>query len=129
MKLKVITTDETIYNENIDYVVVKDSEGEFAILDKHVPIVHIIEEGYIRIANKKSHIYIYLYESVLKYENDLCLVLAQEAHAGLTPQEGKNILIEIRKERKNTEKLNQGNNAKLEKDLRESILNTKAGSL
>lgn len=128
MKLIVKTPDNNIYNETVDSIIINDFIGSFQILKNHIPLIHVVEDGYIEIKNKGLKVYIYLIEAVIKFENNICLVLSQEAHVGNNYKEAKQIIFDIRKERKRVCLKNNIETSKLEKELKDNIKKTGAGS-
>ena len=130
MKIIVSTHQGTIYNEDVDYIVVHSgNDGEFGIMNNHVPVVSILEEGYIKLVRGNDEYYIGVYSGILEFHDNKAMVLVQEAHIGNSPLEAKNYLEEIRKERLNRNKQEVVDFTKKEKELRDHLKNANAGSL
>ena len=121
---------QEMYNEEIDYVVVHDmDDGEYAIMQDHIPVVSVLEEGYIKLVKDKQELYIEVVYGVLEYHDNVVTVLAQEAHAGRSPESAKEHLLAYRKERLEKNRKDVASFTKMEKDLSKNIKKSKAGRL
>ncbi len=129
MQIIVSTPDGVLYDDIVDYIVVRNQDGEFAILKNHIPIISIIKEGYVKVVRDKNEFYIYMFSGILEQANNKINVVAQEAHIGETKEIAKDLILQIRKERIEFNKRKSVDTTKLEKTLRENIKNTKAGEL
>lgn len=130
MKFVISTHKGVLYNDEIDYFVVKNDEGEFAILKDHTPVISVITSGYVKIVRETNIDYYYvLVNGLLEFSNNNATVLAQEAINGETYEKAKAELEKIRKERIETIKKSNLDYTKLEQDLRKNIKASKAGRL
>ena len=130
MKFVISTHKGVLYNDEIDYFVVKNDEGEFAILKDHTPVISVITSGYVKIIREANIEYYYvLVNGLLEFSNNNATILAQEAINGETYEKAKAELEKIRKERIETIKKSNLDYTKLEHDLRKNIKSSKAGRL
>ena len=130
MKFVISTHKGVLYNDEIDYFVVKNDEGEFAILKDHTPVISVITSGYVKIVRESNVEYYYvLVNGLVEFSNNNATVLAQEAINGETYESAKAELERIRKERIETIKKSNLDYTKLEQDLRKNIKASKAGRL
>lgn len=129
MKIIVSTHQGQLYNEEVEYVVVSSEEGEFAILNNHIPIVAVINEGYIKLVRDKNEYFVVIVSGILEFHNNEVSVLAQEAHIGENKEAAKAHLLEIRNERLEQNRKESVDLTKKERELREHLKNAKAGSL
>lgn len=130
MKFVISTHKGVLYNDEIDYFVVKNDEGEFAILKDHTPVISVITSGYVKIVRESNIEYYYvLVNGLVEFSNNKATVLAQEAINGETYESAKAELEKIRKERIETIKKSNLDYTKLEQDLRKNIKASKAGRL
>ena len=121
---------QEMYNEEIDYVVVHDmDDGEYAIMQDHIPVVSVLEEGYIKLVKDKQELYIEVVYGVLEYHDNVVTVLAQEAHAGRSPESAKEHLLAYRKERLEKNRQESSDFTQKEKELRENLKKAQAGHL
>ena len=49
MKIVVSTHQGTLYNEEIDYFTVHKSDGDFGVMENHIPVIAVMDEGYVKI--------------------------------------------------------------------------------
>ena len=130
MKIVVSSHQGNLYNEEVDYVVVhSDSDGEFAIMQNHIPVVSVIDEGYVKLVKDKDEFYVVIVNGILEYHDNEVTVLVQEAHIGQDAQSAKVHLNAIRKERLETNRQDVSDFTQKEKELIDNLRKTKAGSL
>ena len=130
MKFVISTHKGVLYNDEIDYFVVKNDEGEFAILKDHTPVISVITSGYVKIVREQNVEYYYvLVNGLVEFSNNNATILAQEAINGETYESAKAELEKIRKERIETIKKSNLDYTKLEQVLRKNIKASKAGRL
>ena len=129
MKIIVSTHQGQLYNEDVDYIVVHNQDGEFAIMKNCLPIISIISLGYIKLVRDKMEYYVVVINGVLEYNDNLINVLAGEAHIGETSESALTHLNAVRKERLEENKRKNVVNTEMERDLAESIKKSRAGHL
>ena len=130
MKIVVSTHQGVLYNEEIDYVVVHDQDdGEYAIMQNHIPVVSVMEEGYLKLVKGNDELYILIVSGILEFHDNFCTVTVQEAQAGRSPESTRVHLAEIRKERLEQNKKEAVDFTQKEKELRDNIRKSGAGSL
>ena len=130
MKFFISTHKGVLYNDEIDYFVVKNEEGEFAILKDHTPVISVISSGYVKIVRETNIEYYYvIVNGLVEFNNNNATVLAQEAYNGETYEKARAELERVRKERIEVIKRANTDYTKLEHDLRKSIKASKAGRL
>lgn len=130
MKIIVSTHQGNLYNEEVDYVVVHSTaDGEYAIMTDHVPVISVMDEGYIKFVRGKDEYYVVIVSGILEFHNNVVTVLVQEAHIGENQQSAKVHLEEIRKERMNLNRKEAVDFTQKERELRENIKNVGAGRL
>ena len=49
MFLEIVTPEKTLYSDEIKYVKVPGSKGQFGVLKDHAPIISTLEEGEIKV--------------------------------------------------------------------------------
>ena len=54
MIFKVLTQEGKTYTDEVNYAVVKNQDGELAILKDHVPIILHINEGYVKFVKESK---------------------------------------------------------------------------
>jgi len=53
MKVKILTAQEKILEEEAKEVVLPGDDGEFSVLDFHQPCIYSLQSGQIKVAEKK----------------------------------------------------------------------------
>ncbi len=130
MRIIVSTHQGTLYDDTVDYVVVHSTkDGEYGIMENHVPVVSIIEEGYVKLVRDKNEFYVVIFSGILEFHNNIVTVLVQEAHIGENVEAAKKYLLETRAERLEKNRQEGADFTQKEKELRESIARSKAGQL
>ncbi len=130
MKIIISTHQGNLYNEEVDYVVVhSNQDGEFAIMENHVPVVTVMEEGYIKLVRDTNEFYVVIVSGILEFHNNAVTVLVQEAQIGQDSQSAKAHLEEIRKERLERNRQEVTDFTQKEKELRDHLKKANAGSL
>lgn len=130
MKIVVSTHKGVLYNDEIEYFVIKNDEGEFAILKDHTPVISVISSGYVKIIRETGVDYYYvLINALLEFSNNNATILAQEAINGETYESARKELERVRTERVEQIKNSNVDYTKLEQDLRKNIRASKAGRL
>ena len=130
MRIIVSTHQGNLYNEEVDYVIVHSEEdGEFGIMNNHVSVVSIMNEGYVKLVRGKDEYYVVVVSGILEFHDNVVTVLVQEAHIGENVSQAKAYLLEIRKERQEKNKQENVDFTQKEKELRENLKKANAGSL
>ena len=130
MKIVVSTHQGVLYNEEVDYVVVhSDADGEYAVLKDHVPVVSVMDTGYVKLVKGKDEFYVVIQSGIFEFKDNEAVVLVQEAIIGRTAEAAKENLEAIRKERLERNRKESTDFTQMEKELRENIKKSGAGSL
>ena len=130
MKIVVSTHQGVLYNEEIDYVVVhSDVDGEYAVMKDHIPVMSVMDTGYVKLVKGNDEFFVVLQSAIFEYKDNLAQVLVQEAMIGKTYETAKEHLLEARKERLEKNKKESVDFTQKEKELRENIKKSGAGSL
>ena len=130
MKIVISTHKGVLYNDEIEYFIIKNDEGEFAVMKDHVPVISVISSGYVKIKREADIEYYYvLINALLEFSNNNATILAQEALNGETLESARKELESVRTERIEQIKRSNLDYTKLEQDLRKNIRRSKAGRL
>ncbi len=128
MKLTVSTPNGVIYESDVDHIVCKGQDGEFAIYKDHIAIVSIIHEGYIKAVNSSDE-FVAITSGVLEFNNNVCTVLAQAGFRGKTYQEAVNKKDSYNDQRDQENKKKIAELALAETELKKQIKKTGAGKV
>ncbi len=128
MKLTVSTPIGVVYDSDVNHIVCKSQDGEFAIFKDHIAIVSIIGEGYVKAVNNGEE-FIAIESGVLEYNNNVCTVLAQEGFTGKTYEEAKRRKSNYNDTRDQENKKKMTDLALAESELKKQIKKTGAGKV
>lgn len=130
MKIIISTHQGNLYNEEVDYVVVHSvKDGEYACMEDHVPVISVIDEGYVKLVRGNDSLYCVVLSGVFELHDNVATVLCQEAHVGKSAESAKAHLDKVRKERLEQNKKENVDFTQKEKELKENIRKSGAGSL
>lgn len=129
MELFISTHKGVVYKDSIDHLIVKNDEGEFAILKGHIPVISVIPDGFVKVCKDNKEEYFILVNALLEFSNEVANILAHEAINGETKEDALNKLNELRKSRIEKNKKASADYTKLENDLKKNIKESKAGSI
>ena len=129
MKIIVSTHQGVVLNEETEYILVHNSDGEFGILTNHIPVVTIIDNGYIKTTNKNATKYVSLCGAIFEFHNNEAIILAQEATYANSLNEAKEHLIDNRNKRIEANKKESVDFTKTENELRNHMKTAKASKI
>ncbi len=129
MIFKVLTQDGETYTDDFDFALIKNQDGELAILKDHIPIILHIYDGYIKFVQTKQEVFVVVEQGVLEFSKNELTVLALEAQIGPTLERAKAAFDHMKKEKLEMTKKENVDFSKLEHDLRENIKKGKASEL
>jgi F-type H+-transporting ATPase subunit epsilon len=130
MRVVVATHQGYQFNDEVDYVLVHDNvKGEFTIMKNHIPVVSVMDEGYLKVVRGEDIFYVVVVSGILQFQNNYCSVLVQEAHLGRTPESAKEHLLAVRKDRLEKNRKESADFTQKEKDLAKNIKKSGAGRI
>ncbi len=82
MKLKIITQERVVFDQEVDAVYSKGIDGEFGILKGHIPMMSALDIGVTRaIVNDEVKTFTTM-GGILQFKNEECLILTTLAEPG-----------------------------------------------
>lgn len=130
MRIICSTHQGNVYNDEIDYVVVhNDKDGEFTVMTDHVPIVSVMDFGFVKLVRGKDEFYVVITSGIFEFHDNVATVLCQEAQIGKSKDSAYKHLLEFRHERREINKVENTESTKMEQELYENIKNSGAGQL
>ena len=121
IKIKVVTPTGVLFEEEADMIIVRNEDGEQAILQDHTPIVIAINPGYVRLNRDEDNLYVTIVGGYLEFSDNVVNVVAQEADIGLDHANALKHLAELRKQRLDENRRKNIDFTKAERELREQI--------
>ncbi len=79
IKIKINTPDGEVFDGEYEYAVIRNQEGEFAILKDHIPIVSTVDFGYLKFSKNTENYYALVLGGIVEFSENNLRVLAQEA--------------------------------------------------
>jgi F-type H+-transporting ATPase subunit epsilon len=129
MIFKVLTQQGKSYSDEIDFAIIKNEDGELGILNDHIPIILQIREGYLKLVREKTENYLVVEQGVIEFKDNILSILALEAQMGATLDKARHAFDNMKKEKLELTKRENIDFFKTEKELKENIMKSKAGSL
>ncbi|MDB9796166.1 ATP synthase F1 subunit epsilon [Pelagibacteraceae bacterium] len=78
-KLEIISPDQTLFNFEVEQVVIPAYEGIMTILKDHIPLITFLRPGFVKIeTNSKSEI-IYVEDGTVEFFDNQLLILSPTA--------------------------------------------------
>lgn len=82
MHLKIITHEKVVFDENVDEIYTKTTDGEMGVLKNHVPIMSALDIGVTKVVKDNVPIYFTTMGGVFQYKDDEALILTTTAERG-----------------------------------------------
>ena len=82
MKLKIITQERVVFDEEVDAVYTKGIDGEFGILKGHIPVMSALDIGVTRATINNDTKTFTTMGGILQFKDDECLILTTLAEPG-----------------------------------------------
>ena len=124
--LSIVSPKGDLYNDDVDFVLVKSDQGEVGILKDHVPIILKISDGFIKIEANSKETYVCVINGILSNNNNKIIVVAEEAEIGENYDEAKAKLLKQREDVKKNNRQRTVDFVEAEKELAKAIKETKA---
>jgi F-type H+-transporting ATPase subunit epsilon len=129
MKIIVSTHQGQLVNDEFDYIICKNENGEFAILKNHIPTVSVIGKGIVRLFLNKQVLFLAVENGILEFKNDIVTIVAQGAFIGRSEENVLNNLEKIKNQRLEANRKEQADFLTKEQDLINEIKKAKPGNL
>ena len=82
MHLKIITHEKVVFDENVDEIYTKTTDGEMGILKNHVPVMAALDIGVTKAIKDNQPILFITMGGVLQFKEDEALILTTTAERG-----------------------------------------------
>lgn len=82
MHLKIITHEKVVFDEYVDEIYTKTTDGEMGVLKNHVPIMSALDIGVTKAVKDNVPIYFTTMGGVFQYKDDEALILTTTAERG-----------------------------------------------
>ncbi len=129
MTFNVLTQEGKSFSDEFEFALIKNQDGELAILKDHIPIIIHIYDGYVRFSQGKEDLFVVLEQAVLEFSKNELTILALEAQVGPTLERATHAFDNMKKDKLEETKKENVDFSKLEQELRENIKKGKASEL
>ncbi len=129
MTFRVLTQEGKTFSDEFEFALIKNQDGELAILKDHIPIILHIYDGYIKFENKKENLFVVVEQAVLEFKNNELTVLALEALVGPTLERARHAFLDMKNDKLQATKKENVDFSKQERELRENIKKAKVSRL
>ena len=82
MHLKIITHEKVVFDENVDEIYTKTTDGEMGLLKNHVPVMAALDIGVTKAIKDNQPILFTTMGGVLQFKEDEALILTTTAERG-----------------------------------------------
>ena len=82
MHLKIITQERIVFDEDVDEVYTKTTDGEIGILKNHVPVMAALDIGVTKAVKNNDSKFFTTMGGVLQFKDDEALILTSTAECG-----------------------------------------------
>ncbi len=126
IKINVVTPEGKMFEEEATIIIVRNIDGEQAIMQDHTPVVIAINPGYVRLIKDNETLYVTIVGGFLEFSNNIVNVVCQEAEIGKDHENALKHLYNLRKQRLDENKRKNIDFTKAERELKEQIKNIHA---
>ena len=105
MKLKIITQERVVFDDEVDEIYSRGVDGEFGILKGHIPMMSALDIGVTKIKKGNQQKSFSVMGGILQFKDDECLILTTLAESGdeIDEMRAREALERARRKRKDAE--------------------------
>ena len=82
MRLKIITHEKVVFDEDVDEIYTRGVDGEFGILKNHVPVMSALDIGVTKVIQNGRSFNFATMGGVLQFKDNECIILTTTAERG-----------------------------------------------
>lgn len=82
MHLKIITHEKVVFDDDVDEIYTRTTDGEIGILKNHVPIVSALDIGVTKTVKNGNYKYFTTMGGVIQFKDEEALILTPTAEDG-----------------------------------------------
>ena len=82
MHLKIITHERVVFDDDVNEIYTKTTDGEIGILKNHVPVMAALDIGVTKVVQGNDAKFFTTMGGVLQFKNDKALILTTTAECG-----------------------------------------------
>ena len=82
MHLKIITNEKVVFDEDVDAIYTRGTDGEFGVLKNHIPVMSALDIGVTKVIQGDKTKYFTTMGGVFQFKDDEALILTTTAEDG-----------------------------------------------
>ena len=82
MHLKIIKHEKLVFDEDVDEIYTRGTDGEFGILPNHIPLMSALDIGVTKIVQNGKYRYFTTMGGVFQFKDNEAVILTQTAEDG-----------------------------------------------
>lgn len=82
MHLKIITHEKLVFDEDVDEIYTRGTDGEFGILSNHIPVMSALDIGVTKVVQNGQYHYFTTMGGVLQFKDNEAVILTPTAENG-----------------------------------------------
>lgn len=82
MHLKIITHEKVVFDEDVDEIYTKSTDGEFGVLKGHVPVMAALDIGVTKVVQNGEEKYFTTMGGVFQFKDEEATILTTTAERG-----------------------------------------------
>lgn len=95
MKCSITTPTGELYQSECDFVLVHRPEGEFAMMEDHIPLISTVSKGYIKVRSNQTETFIALVGGVVEMKDNIITIIAQSAATAASKDQAEEHLMQL----------------------------------
>lgn len=121
LHLKIVTPDKVFFDDDIEMLIARSVEGDFAILKNHVPLIAYLDVRALRIKRDGKFLLAAVAGGYLTYRNNEIVIMSDACEWSKDIDENRALRAKERAERKLKEAKDESNLDKAELQLKKAI--------
>jgi len=82
MHLKIVTHEKVVYDDIVDEIYSKGTDGEFGVLKGHIPFMSALDVGVTKVVKEGNSRFFTTIGGVFQYADDEAVILTQSSECG-----------------------------------------------
>ena len=82
MRLKIVTHEKVVYDDVVDEIYSKGTDGEFGVLKGHIPFMSALDVGVTKVVKEGDVKFFTTIGGVFQYADDEAVILTQSSECG-----------------------------------------------
>lgn len=127
MRCSITTPSGELFQSECEFVLVHRPEGEFAMMEDHIPIISTVSKGFIKVRNNQNETFIALVGGVVEMKDNIVTIIAQSAATAASKEQAEEQLTTLQNKMEEENRRMNKEFAINEVELARSIKKAKGG--